>query len=62
MAKTKVKQTIVGQYFLTFPSGTEKKGNIMWQGQVLAEQTPGVFLCQLYEWMAGCMSNTILVL
>jgi hypothetical protein len=65
MAKAKVKPkvvpTIVGQYFLTFPSDNGKKGNVHWQGQVLAEQTPGVFLCQLYEWMVGCMSDTILV-
>jgi hypothetical protein len=62
MAKTKPVKTIVGQYFFSYPGETlGKKGKRQWQGQVMVEQTPGVFLCQLFEWLSGFETDTVLI-
>ena len=59
---TKKPKTIVGQYFFSYPGETPgKKGKRHWQGQVMAEQVPGVFLCQLFEWLSGFESDTVLI-
>lgn len=42
------KNPLIGQFFHSL-----KSGQICWQGRVISEPMPGVFLVQLYEWAFG---------
>ncbi len=57
-SKQCAKQTIVGQFFhsFSFPNGV-----LEWQGKVIAEQAPSIFLVQLYEWFMGEPNGQFLV-
>ena len=50
------KQTIVGQFFHSFPNGV-----LEWQGNIIAEPVPSIFLVQLYEWFMGEPNGQFLV-
>jgi hypothetical protein len=59
---SKTKPTIVGRYFLSFPSDKPgSKGKVNWWGQVLSQQRPGVYLVQTYDWLIGGLSATLLI-
>jgi hypothetical protein len=47
-------RSLVGSYFLTDPA----RG---WQGIVVAEPSPGVYLCELFEWMVGSPTHQQLI-
>jgi len=59
---SKSKPTIVGQYFLTFPSDKAGiKGQMQWRGEVVRQQHPGIYLVQLFDWLMGCPTATLLI-
>lgn len=56
--------SLVGHYFHSFRScrinGKPSK-RVAYQGQVISEVAPQVFLCQLFDWIVGYESNRILM-
>ena len=46
-------KSIEGKFFHSF----NKDGEVEWQGYVMAEQAPGYYLVQLFEWFAGTPST-----
>lgn len=45
---------LVGMFFLTVTDGKAQ-----WQGRVIAEVSAGYFLCQLYDWLVGAPSWSV---
>lgn len=55
---------LVGHYFHTFkPCEIEGRPakRVHWQAQVISEVSPGIYLCQLFEWIGGQESNRVLM-
>lgn len=56
MAKRKG-DPLIDQYFHSFDANDE----IQWQGQVLHLIKPGIYLCQMYDWLVGMPSSQELI-
>lgn len=50
--------TLTGKYFHSVGKDGE---TIIWQGQFLGLASPGLYRCQLHEWVTGSPSEEILV-
>ena len=48
---------LLGKFFLSY----HPDGAVLWQGRILSQPKPGLFLVQLYEWFLGEPSDQILV-
>ena len=47
----------VGKFFLSYHAD----GIVRWQGQILAEVSPGRYRIQLFEWLTGSSSDQLVV-
>ena len=56
--KGRAKHPLVGKFFHSLEAD---KKTLKWQGQIIDEVAPGVFLVQLYEYVAGGKSNQVIV-
>jgi hypothetical protein len=62
--KIQIKSQFIGKWFLSFSkfiSPGHSDNCIQWQGQVIARIEEGIYLVQLYDWLAGNESNLILL-
>lgn len=53
----KARPTLVGKFFHT----RKPDGAAGWQGRVIEEPSPGVYLCGLFEWLMGYEDTRVLV-
>lgn len=56
-------ETIIGAFFLSrcLRGDSPPCPSVQWQGQVLGQPNPGIYLVQLYEWLTGGASDQQLV-
>jgi hypothetical protein len=52
------KHPLVGKFFHSVEADKE---TIKWQGRIIAEVSPGLFLVQLFDWIVGGESNQVIV-
>lgn len=48
--------SLVGSYFHTFTRGEDNKKRFQYQGCVVAEPHPGVYLVETFDWIVGAAS------
>lgn len=56
-ARQPAKPSLVGKFFHT----RKPDGGVGWQGRVIEEPAPGVYLCGLFEWLMGEEDTRVLV-
>jgi len=54
------KSPLIGMFFHSW-NFSEGKRTLGWQGVIEREIESGFYLCQLFEWIAGCPSNHVVV-
>ena len=52
--------SLVGSYFHSFRGEGESR-DVLWQGCIVAEPQPGLYLVELFDWLLGDSSNQQLV-